>query len=115
MRTNRSKVVKANHTIGRNVTAKRQEQGWSAHTLSQKCGLTAQTIYNIEARTQPTVRLTSIVKLAEAFGCGVDTLLANDTENVIVGMTPKAHRVLTDGMLATGSTTVSEYITNWRD
>jgi transcriptional regulator with XRE-family HTH domain len=70
---------------GRWVRSHRDRRGWSQEELGRRAGLGLQAISNIESGRTTEPRLTSLRKIAKAFGVDVNELLAESPEGVANG------------------------------
>lgn len=62
-------------TLGKNIRKQRLEHGWSQAELAEKVGVTAAYIGMLE-RSEKEPKLSTLIRIANTFGTGVDSLLA---------------------------------------
>ncbi|MDD5644046.1 MAG: helix-turn-helix transcriptional regulator [bacterium] len=64
--------------LSKKVKEFRNKQGWSQQKLAEKTGLSFNTITKIEQGTGTSPTLKTLLKLADAFGVGVDELIGRN-------------------------------------
>lgn len=66
--------------LAANVRTLRAESSWSTRAFADHAGLSLSTLYGIEHSHQKTVRLTTVSRIAKAFGVSVAVLLRPGTK-----------------------------------
>jgi transcriptional regulator with XRE-family HTH domain len=88
-------LLKRLEALGERIEALRRDKGWNWKELARRSRLHTQSIYKIVHGERADPRLSVIVRLALAFGVGVDTLLGPlevyaTTQDTVDGVSPTA-------------------------
>lgn len=70
--------------LGRRIDALRRERDWTWKALARRSGLHTQSIYKITHGERHDPRMSALVRLARAFGIGVDALIG-PLDAVLIG------------------------------
>jgi transcriptional regulator with XRE-family HTH domain len=62
--------TKVTNTFAARLTALREARGWTVYRLAKLTGLTASTVHNLEAGSDPGWK--TVQALADALGCSVE-------------------------------------------